>query len=85
MTTAEQRIKELSTRWTYVGESMTIKLNSVKGYLHYKVWAWIIKDGLHKYIVIKQGKYNGEDPDVLFQDALSDIGVKKIKLGVPQV
>ena len=84
MTTPQQRIHELTIRQVYYGSSMTIKLNAVNGKWNYTIWGWRDFDGKSVKFIVKMGRYNGEDPDELFQVALLELGVKKIKLGVPQ-
>lgn len=80
MIQAKDRIRELTQRQIYYGSSMFVKLNAVKGRFFYKVWAWI---GEKQFVVI-QGKYNGEDPEDLFNKALMELNLKKIKVGVPK-
>ena len=102
--TKESRINELTKRQVYYGSSMAVKLNSVNGYFHYSVYAWIDTPNTRKLMelnydgkptgknvsalidekhLIIEGKYNGEDPDSLMQEALAEMGIKKLKLGVP--
>jgi len=69
----------------YVGSSMTIKLSSVDKELFYTVWAWKNNGIQDIKFVAKMGKYNDEDPDEIFQVVLLELGLKKIKLGVPIV
>ena len=80
MIQAQDRIRELTQRQIYYGSSMFVKLNAIYGKFYYKVWAWINED---EFVVI-QGKYNGEDPEDLFNKALQELNLKKIKLGVPK-
>jgi len=81
MITSQDRITELTTRQTYYDSSLTIKLSAVKGLFYYKVYGWL-EGGLNQSLII-QGKYNGEDPLDLSQMALEELGLKKIKLGIP--
>ena len=78
MTPAE-RINEFTKRQVFYASSMVAKLNAVKGKWQYKVYGWI---GNSK-ILVTEGKYNGEDPVDLIQIALFELGLKKIKIGVP--
>lgn len=80
---AEQRIHELETRQIWVGSSMIVKLNAVNGRFFYKVWAYLDQGTYDTKFPVIEGKYNGEDPDSLIQEALADLGLKKIKLGKP--
>lgn len=79
MTTAEHRINEFTKRQVYYDSSLVAKLNAVNGKWFYKVYAWLD----NTQALIKEGKYNGEDPMDLFQSALTELGLKKIKLGRP--
>ena len=81
---AEQRIKELTTRQMYLDSSLIVKLRAVQGYFYYDVYAWISQDDADKKILVISGKYAGQDPLDLCELALKELGVKKIKLGVPQ-
>jgi hypothetical protein len=80
----QDRVKELSTRQIYYGSSMTVKLNAVKGKFYYKVYAWLNQGKQDKQVLVKQGKYLGQDPEELFNIALAELDVKGIKIGVPQ-
>jgi hypothetical protein len=82
--TPQDRIKELRTRQIYYGSSLVCKLNAVNGYFHYKVYAWLDQLGQDVRITMKQGKYEGQDPEDLFQEVLNELQAKKIKLGVIQ-
>lgn len=77
--TPEQRINELTRRQVFYGSSLVIKLNAVMGKWYYKVYAWIN----NSQMLVMSGKYTGQDPEILFKDTLLDLGLKKIKLGVP--
>ena len=81
---AEARINELTKRQIYYGSSLVIKLNAINGKFFYKVYAWINQTNVDNKSLVKQGKYNGEDPEDLFNEALLDMNLKKIKLGVPK-
>lgn len=78
--TPEQRIHELKTRQVFYGSSLVCKLNSVNGYWWYSIYAWTEHNT--KFLVT-MAKYNGEDPQDLFAVSLKELGLKKIKLGVP--
>ena len=80
---AQDRIHELTTRQVYYGSSMVIKLNAVSGKWYYKIYAWINQTNIDTKTLVLSGKYDGQDPDVLFQEALTELGLRKIKLGVP--
>lgn len=77
--TPEQRINELTRRQVFYGSSLVIKLNAVMGKWYYKVYAWIN----NSQVLVMPGKYSGQDPEILFKETLLDLGLKKIKLGVP--
>lgn len=62
---------------------MTIKLSSVDKQLFYTVWAWKNQGATDTKFVAKMGKYNDEDPDEIIQVVLLELGLKKLKLGVP--
>ena len=81
---AEQRINELTKRQIFYGSSLVIKLNAVNGYFHYKVYAWLDQLGQDVRVTMKQGKYEEQDPEELFQEVLDELQAKKIKLGVIQ-
>ena len=81
--TPEQRIHELTTRQVYYGSSMVCKLNAVNSKWTYSIWAWKNQDNQDIKFIVKMGKYNHEDPNELFQVALSELGLKGIKLGKP--
>jgi hypothetical protein len=83
--TSQDRITELTTRQMYVDSSLIVKLSAKNGYFDYNVWAWIVQDGIHKKILVISGKYAGQDPLDLCELALKELGVKKIKIGVPQL
>ena len=82
--TPQDRITELTTRQMYVGSSMIVKLNAVKGKFFYKVWAYLDQGTYDTKFPVIEGKYEGQDPDDLFQLALTELGIKKLKLGVPK-
>ena len=82
--TRDDRIRELTTRQVFYGSSMVCKLNAIKGKWYYTVSAWLDNKDVDSKIVVLYNKYNGEDPDELFQLALLELGIKKIKLGVPK-
>ena len=77
--TPEQRINEFTKRQVFYDSSMVAKLNAVDGKWFYKVYSWI-KD---TKMLVTEGKYNGEDPIDLIQVALLQLGITKIKQGVP--
>ena len=81
---AEQRVNELTKRQIFYGSSLVIKLNAVNGYFYYKVYAWLDQLGQDVRVTMKQGKYEGQDPEDLFQQVLDELQAKKIKLGVIQ-
>ena len=81
--TKEDRIRELRTRQMFVDSSLIVKLRAVNGYFYYDVWAWVTSEGVDKKILVISGKYAGQDPLELCQLALKELGVKKLKLGVP--
>lgn len=85
MTTAQQRIHELKIRQMYVGSSLVCKLNHVNSELWYSIYAWIDQGKEDDKILVLFSKYNNEDPEDLFQLALKELGVKKIKLGKPHL
>ncbi len=62
---------------------MVVKLNSVNGYWHYKVYAWLNGTIIDNKSLILEGRYNGEDPIDLIQIAILQLGLKKIKCGRP--
>ena len=82
--TPEQRIHELTTRQVYYGSSLVCKLNAVDGKWFYTILAWYSVDNKtdNKFVVLIN-KYNGEDPEALFELALKELSLKKIKLGKP--
>ncbi len=80
---AEKRIHELRTRQVYYGSSLTCRLNAVKGLWYYTIYVFIDEIKVSKKLVLKQAKYNGEDPEDLFVLTLKENGLRKIKLGVP--
>ena len=81
--TPEERIHELKIRQVFYGSSMVVKLNSVNGYWHYKVYAWINGTNIDNKSLILEGRYNGEDPVDLIQAAILQLGLKKLKCGRP--
>lgn len=83
MTGPQDRIKELQTRQIYYGSSMACKLNAVNGKFFYKVYTWIDQKEIDNKSLITQGKYEGQDPDELFQVALIEMGIRKLKVGKP--
>jgi len=58
-------------------------LESIKGYFYYKVWAILDQGKTDNQSSIIQGKYKGEDPEDLFNLALQELNLKKIKRGIP--
>lgn len=83
MITAEQRIKELTTRQVYYGSSLVVNLNAVKGKFYYKVYAWLNQGKTDSKILVLHDKYNGEDPEFLFTKAQHELNTT-LKLGVPK-
>jgi len=83
--TPEERKHELTTRQMFVGSSMVVKLNAEGGKWFYKIHAWIAQGQIDNKSVVLQGKYNGEDPEQLIKEALRELGLRKLKLGVPYV
>ena len=83
MTTQQHRINEFKKRQVYYGSSMVAKLVAVSGKWHYKIYAWINQKIIDTKSLVLEGRYNDEDPRDLFQIALSQLNLKKIKLGVP--
>lgn len=81
--TPEERIHELKVRQVFYGSSMVVKLNSVNGYWHYKVFAWIGQTNIDNKTLVLEGRYNGEDPVDLIQAAILQLGLKKLKCGRP--
>lgn len=73
------RVNEFTKRQVWYESSLVAKLNAVNGKWFYKVYGWINDNK----ILVTEGKYNGEDPVDLIQVALFELGLKKIKLGVP--
>jgi len=82
--TPEQRINELQKRQVFYDSSLAVKLNAVNGYFYYKVYAWIDQIGKDVKVLMKEGKYEGQDPLDLTRQVLDELQVKKIKLGVPR-
>ena len=83
MTGPADRIHELTTRQVYYGSSMVCKLSAVNSKWNYSIWAWKNQGNQDIKFIAKMGKYNGEDPNELFQVALLELGLKGIKLGKP--
>jgi len=81
--TPEQRIHELTTRQVFYGSSMVCKLNAVNSKWTYSIWAWKNNGNQDIKFIAKMGKYNGEDPEALFNLALKELSIQKIKLGKP--
>ena len=75
----QDRINELTKRQVWYGSSMVVKLNAISGKWFYKVYAWIDNCKM----LVMSGKYNGEDPDCLIKDTLLNLGIRKLKVGVP--
>ena len=80
---AQERINQFTKRQMAIGSSMIVKLNAINGKWWYTVYAWLDQKGTDNKFVVKMGKYNGEDPDDLIKLGLKELGLKKIKLGVP--
>lgn len=80
----EHRVNELIKRQMWTGSSMIVKLNSIDGYFFYTVWAWLDQGGTYTKFPVIVGKYLDQDPEDLITLALRELGIKKIKLGVPQ-
>ena len=76
----QDRINELTKRQVWYGSSVVIKLNSVNGLFYYSIYAWTSDNT--KFLV-SMDKYNGQDPEEMIAVALKELGLKKIKLGVP--
>lgn len=81
--TPEKRIKELITRQRYDDSSMVIKLRKESEIFHYDIWAWLDQGKTDNQFLVITGKYENQDPLNLIQMALKELGLKKIKLGVP--
>lgn len=79
--TPEQRINELTKRQVFYDSSFAVKLNAVNGRFFYKVYAWLDQLGNDVKVLMKEGKYNGEDPLDLTKLVLDELNAKKIKLG----
>lgn len=79
----EDRKNEFTKRQMWVESSMVCKLNSVNGFWHYKVYAWIDQGEIDNKSLVLEGRYNGEDPVDLIQAAILQLGIKKIKCGRP--
>lgn len=80
--TPQSRINELTSRQVFYGSSIVIKLNAVNGKWFYKSYLWSNHDECENKSVIKQGKYNGEDPEELIKQIQTEIGV--YRLGKPR-
>ena len=81
----EQRINEFTKRQVWYGSSLAVKLSAVNGKWWYSVFAWIDHGKEDEKILVLFSKYNGEDPKDLEALGLKELGLKKIKLGVPHV
>lgn len=82
--TKESRITELTKRQVYYGSSMTVKLFTVKGKLHYKIYTWIDEGAsilltpIDTKALITEGKYEGQDPDEMIKAVEDVIGKRKL-------
>jgi len=81
--TPEDRINEFTKRQVWYESSMVVKLNSVNGHWHYKVYAWINQTNIDTKSLVLEGRYKGEDPVELIQAAILQLGIRKLKTGVP--
>ena len=79
----EARLNEFTKRQVWYSSSLVIKLNAVNGKWFYKIYAWLNQKNIDTKSLVLQGKYNGEDPEELIQEALTELGLRKIKVGVP--
>ena len=77
---SQDRISEFTKRQVYYDSSFVAKLNAVNGKWYYKTYAWLKESK----VLVTEGKYNGEDPLDLIHVALFELGLKKIKVGVPK-
>ena len=77
---ADQRVNELRKRQIWYGSSLVVRLNAVDGKYRYSIWAWTPNNT--KFLVTED-KYNGQDPEEMITVALKELGLKKIKIGVP--
>ena len=81
---AEQRINELTKRQVFYGSSLVCHLRKLDGQTYYDIYAWLNQGKTDNKTLVTTDVYYGQDPDDLFKVVLSELGVKKIKLGVPQ-
>lgn len=81
--TPSERINEITKRQVWYSSSLVIRLNAVNGKWFYKIYAWLHETNLDKKTLVLQGPYTGVDPEELIQEALTELGLRKIKVGVP--
>lgn len=77
---SKERINELTKRQVWYSSSMVVKLHAIDGLFYYRIFGWINNV---KFTIIDSTRYQGEDPEELIKEGLEELGIHKIKLGVP--